>query len=241
MTRPYDDSWLAEQVEKTRKQMFRPPNPEIAAEAERQRRRTSSRVYAPEFDFIHGLTKGISEKVKAISALGGPAVRVETVDPLDLRGGAAILKRISVLRQLDAELDALIDRLEQTAAQADRERLIAAETPRERFFREQAEAWELRFADLEARLPEPNLAARRGPPARPLPQMSNAPVTHGAMGFVVGIVPPSQVNALAAAHRVGGSAAQDSRPAISNGRPERLGHGDSPDQFQRAIQTAGTR
>lgn len=220
-----NDAWLAEQVEKSRSEAQRAPETAAARrESLRKEHAVSHR------DGIALFNKLIGIAVEVYRDLGEPPPREIETDPLDL----SFFQLDDLIVGLKVTIREGQARLATRSAAAERENARAAETPAERLQRERAEAIEARFADLEARVAQ--LDQRYVPPARSLPPMSNAPVTHGAMGFVAGAtVPPSQVNAPAGAQRVGSSVAQDRRPVLSHQRLERLTTDvSSPADFEKA-------
>jgi hypothetical protein len=238
MTQPYD-SWLSEQVEKIRNPA--PPDPAIVAQRLQDRRFMNSRVYEVEIARHNELIGTIAKNNVALTALGDLAMNIGAVEPLDLSRHALDDCNAALGRQIRQQSDRL-EYLRAAAAEAERERMIAKETPIERLARENAElrgevaAISTRQQQMEAG----NHVQRYSPPPRPLPPMAFAAVGMGD-GLTPGFCLPPGSGAGAAAQRVGAAQRADSRPAISHGNFERHGHGDTPEQFLQTIQAVAAR
>jgi hypothetical protein len=230
---------ISELAEQYRAQMLRGPNPESAAKGARERRWMNSRVYEVEIARHNELIATIAKNNVALTALGDPAIDIEAVDPLDLNHRAWD-DRIAALGRLIWQQTDRLAYLRASAAEAERERMIANETPIQRHDREiaelRAENQALKSSVEQAHRSDSQPRERYVPPAGPLPPMSNAPVTHGTMGFVAaGIVPPAQQHVQGpAARRLGASAKIDDRPAMTHSKREQYGDFSSPADFVKA-------
>jgi hypothetical protein len=242
MTRPIDPNWLAQQGEKYRKQFFAPPDPALAARAASERRWMNSRAHSGKITQHNELISTIDKNNAALVDFGNPAMQIEGADPVDL-SWRALDDRIAVLGRVIWQQTDRLDHLRASAAETERERTIANETPIERLEREVAElrAKDQARVEMEAQRSDSQPRERYVPPSRPIPVMSNIgqPMADGLTpGCAIG---PRSQEAGAAARRVGGAGRADNRPALAHAQFERHSHGDSPAQFQAAIKSVERR
>jgi hypothetical protein len=222
-------------AEQYRAQMYRGPDPALAARAAKESRVTNSHLNRVEIGIYNEQGVTLEQQNSQLIAFGDLPTAFETADPLGLHWRAlreCIAGRDRLIWQQSDRLDYLKACAEETAHGL----IIANETPGERILRERAETTESRLADLEARLADSQRGERYVPPPRPLPPMAFAAVGMGdglTPGFVL---PPSQgVAPVATAQRVGKSFQQDTRPALACQRLERLATDvSSPSDFVKA-------
>jgi hypothetical protein len=182
-----DADQTAELAEKLRAEILKPPDPARAAaraaEVARERRIMNSRLNSQEIERFNGLIQALERNNADLLAFGDPAVEFEALDPLDLHH-RELIEQISIIDRLVRQQLGRLTSLRARAAAAERERMIANETPADRRLRllsERLVPMESRIADLEAQVAE--LRRDRDQqfvrPAPPKPVMSNAPVSIG--------------------------------------------------------------
>jgi hypothetical protein len=169
--------------ERLRAEFFKAPDPAIAAAhaaaVVQERRILNSRLNLVEIGRLSQLTAALDENNALLIASGDVAVEFAVAaDPLEMHW-RELLAHIGVLERLIRQQTDRLDYHRARAAAAERERMIANETPGERLLRERAEAVEARLRELEERIADSQGAQRYVPPASAAPQMSALPVSMG--------------------------------------------------------------
>jgi hypothetical protein len=173
-------------AEKLRADILKAPDAAIAAAAtaaaKKERRLLNSRMNRVEIMRLNELVATLERNNGQLIAFGDPAIEfTAAADPLDLHW-RALGEEITVVDRLVRQQASRLDHLRSRAAAAERERMIANETPTDRRFRllsEQVEAMESRLAFLEGRVAESERDRQFVAPARPKPEMSGLPVSVG--------------------------------------------------------------
>jgi hypothetical protein len=191
---------IAELAEKLRAEILKPLDPARAAaraaEVARERRIMNSRLNRVEIGRLNDLIASLDQNNGHLVAFSDLPTEFEKTDPLDLRL-PALLEQISIIDRLVRQQLGRLTSLRARAAAAERERMIANETPADRRLRllsERLVPMESRIADLEAQVAE--LRRDRDQqfvrPAPPKPVMSNAPVSFGDGLCPPDAIPPSR-------------------------------------------------
>jgi hypothetical protein len=172
-------------LDKLRAEILR-PDPAAAAAATaatvQERRILNSRMNRVEIGRFNELVVTLEQNNGQLIAFGDPAIEfTAAADPLDLHW-RALCEGIKVFDRLVRQQAYRLDHLRSRAAAAERERMIANETPVDRRFRllsERVEAMESRLAFFEGRVAESERDRQFVAPARPKPPMSGLPVSVG--------------------------------------------------------------
>jgi hypothetical protein len=162
-------------VEHMRRQILRAPNAAEKARAAEQRRFWNSKANGPEIAAYKQRLATLRENNERLAAAGLAVVNfVAADDPCDV-DHRALIAQIALLDVLIKEQGQTWERQQALAAEAERQRMIANETPTQRSIRilfELREADAARIANLEAELYARTRYEERPAPARPKPLMS---------------------------------------------------------------------
>jgi hypothetical protein len=184
-----DTDQLAD-AEKIRAAILKASDPSIAAAAERERRITNSRMNRVEIGRYNALIATLEQNNAALMAFGDVAVEFAATDPVNLHW-RELQEQIATLGRLARDQANHLERHRARAAAAERQRIIANETPDQRAVRlltERVASLESEGADLKARVAELECDRQSTRPARPMPPMSGVPISMGD-----GLSPANQI------------------------------------------------
>jgi hypothetical protein len=191
-------------AEKIRADILKAPDPAsvaIAAQKAAQERRViNSRLNKVEIDRYNKLFAALEQNNAQLITFGDPAIEFAAADPLELHW-PELQQQIAVLGQMVRQQSGRLDYFRARAAAAERERMIANETPADRGLRllsERLVPMESRIADLEAQVAELRKDQEFVPPDRPPPPMSGVPASMGDGLCAQSAMPPSRGGATGA-------------------------------------------
>jgi hypothetical protein len=165
-----------------RRQHYHVPTAAQKAKATEDRRFWNSKANGPEIAAYRERLAALEKNNRLLSAVGEAPVKfVAADDPRDV-DCRALVAQVALFDRLISEQIETLSRCQEAAAEAERQRLIALETPTERAIRILFELREVdaqRIADLEAAVHARDHGAGRPAPARPKPLLSHAGVGVG--------------------------------------------------------------
>jgi hypothetical protein len=165
-----------------RRQHFHVPNAAQKAKATEERRFFNSKANQPEIAAYRQRLAAFEKNNGLLAAVGeAPFKFIAADDPRDV-DCRALVAQVALLDRLINEQVETLNRCQAAAAEAERQRMIALETPTERAIRILFELREVdaqRIADLEAAVHARDHGTGRPAPARPKPLLSHAGVGVG--------------------------------------------------------------
>jgi hypothetical protein len=179
---PVADGLRDDEVERVRQGILRAPTAAEKAKATEEQRRWNSKANAPEIAAYRQRLAALEENNGLLAAVGEAPVKFVAADDLRDLDHRALVAQVALLDRLIKEQIETLNRCEAAAAEAERQRMIANETPTQRSIRilfELREADAARIADLEAAVHARDRDAGRPAPARPKPLLSHAGVSVG--------------------------------------------------------------
>jgi delta 1-pyrroline-5-carboxylate dehydrogenase len=193
---PRADGPVNDDVERMRQQIVRVPTAAQKAKAVEDRRFFNSKANQPEIAAYRQRLAALENNNRLLTSVGESPVKfVAADDPRDV-DCRALVAQVALLDRLINEQIETLNRCEAEAAEAERQRMIANETPTQRSIRILFELREVdaqRIADLEAAVHARDREIVRTAPARSKPLMS-----HTGAGMGDGLTPALSVPPVAA-------------------------------------------